>query len=40
MAEVGETAEAIFERADAALYRVRERGRNCVVLDGDAEAVS
>jgi GGDEF domain-containing protein len=35
IAGIGDTAEAIFERADAALYRAREGGRNRVRLAGD-----
>jgi len=38
IAGIGDTAEAIFERADAALYLAKEAGRNCVRLAGDAEA--
>lgn len=38
LAEVRDTAEAIFERADAALYLAKEGGRNRVRLHGDAEA--
>lgn len=34
--EVGDTAEAIFERADAALYAAKNAGRNCVCLSGEA----
>ena len=36
--EPGDTAETIFARADAALYRVMDGGRNRVVLGGDADA--
>ena len=37
LAAVGDTAAAIFERADAALYQAKEAGRNRVVLAGDVE---
>jgi diguanylate cyclase (GGDEF)-like protein/PAS domain S-box-containing protein len=40
IAEVGDTAEAIFGRADAALYRAKDDGRNRVVLDVDPEAAT
>lgn len=36
IARVGDTDEVIFDRADAALYRAKEGGRNCVRLAGDA----
>jgi diguanylate cyclase (GGDEF)-like protein len=38
IAEVGDTAETLFERADAALDRAKEGGRNRVVLAGHPEA--
>ena len=34
--ELGDTAEAIFERADAALYAAKNAGRNRVCLSGEA----
>lgn len=40
LAEVGDTAEAIFDRADGALYRAKAGGRNRVHLHGDAEAAT
>ena len=38
IAEVGDTAEAILERADAALYRAKEGGLNRVWLAANAGA--
>jgi diguanylate cyclase len=35
-ASEGETLEALLQRADALLYRAKDRGRNCVEADGAA----
>ena len=40
LARAGDTRETIFERADAALYRAKNAGRNRVRLHGDPEFVS
>jgi diguanylate cyclase len=36
----GETVESFIERADAALYRAKQGGRNCVMLDAGPSAAS
>jgi len=46
MAKAGESYESLFDRADAALYRAKDQGRDCVVNadrqapEGSAEAIS
>lgn len=36
----GETAESLFERADTALYRSKEKGRNCVTTETEVMDVA
>lgn len=40
IAKAGETFEAVFKRADIALYRAKSEGRNCVILSEENETVS
>ena len=36
----GETAESLFERADTALYRSKEKGRNCVTSETEVRDIT